>query len=874
MPLTIATMPYNQRLIDSPVLSLLLTGTLVLVGNAQALSWQKRSPQQAIPDSEKQLILQLTETQLSLANSIKQTQKPQLIEAEQLEQQANQLDGAGQTQAAIPLWLRSLALYRELDNRVGETRTLGFLGIAYHALSDYPNAVQYLEAFLPLARERRARDAEAYGLSYLGNSYLSLNQYSQAVETFTAALPVLQEVRNASLESFVHAGLGNAYDNLGRYALALESYQTALTQAQQQRSPQSQEIVLVSLVGLGTTYDNLGNYDRATEFHQQGLRMAQASRNSQFEGRALNGLGNVYFSLEDYNTAKNYVQQAVAIAKRISDREGESNALGNLGNIELYLGNDQEAIAAYEQSLAIDRARNSRQGILETLSNLGIAYEGVNFNRTLELYQQALALAQQINSPLSEGIARNNLGGSLFRAGRLTEAETQLRAAVRLWEDLRQDLSDADRISLFEAQQKAYALLQEVLVQQNKPEIALEAAEQGRAQAFVALLSQRLADSRSAGRISPLTVADIQQIARQRKATLVEYSVIPQPRGRADLLIWVVQPTGTITFRKQAIETSLKDLITTARVSVGVRGLVSIRLRPDLQAGGDSDRLQQLHRLLIQPIADQLPSDPTAPVIFVPHRELFLVPFAALPNENGTPLLERHTILTAPAIQVLNLTQQQRLRTRQANLQEVLLVGNPTMPQVAPAPGEPPQTLNPLPGAQREAEAIASLFHTQPLTGSQASKTTVLRRLPNARIIHLATHGLLNDAQPLESAIALAPDATNNGLLTAAELLQLNLGAELAVLSACDTGQGRITGDGVIGLSRSLITAGVPSIIVSLWAVPDAPTAELMTEFYRQLQRSPNKAQALRQAMLTIKNDPRYANPRNWAAFTLIGEAE
>jgi len=101
----------------------------------------------------------------------------------------------------------------------------------------------------------------------------------------------------------------------------------------------------------------------------------------------------------------------------------------------------------------------------------------------------------------------------------------------------------------------------------------------------------------------------------------------------------------------------------------------------------------------------------------------------------------------------------------------------------------PPQPLNPLPGAQREAEAIASLFQTQSLTGSQASKTTVLRRLPNARIIHLATHGLLNDAQPLESAIALAPDATNNGLLTAAELLQLNLGAELAVLSACDTGQ-------------------------------------------------------------------------------------
>ena len=101
---------------------------------------------------------------------------------------------------------------------------------------------------------------------------------------------------------------------------------------------------------------------------------------------------------------------------------------------------------------------------------------------------------------------------------------------------------------------------------------------------------------------------------------------------------------------------------------------------------------------------------------------------------------------------------------------------------------------------------------------------------------------------------------------------RLKLNAELVVLSACDTGMGRITGDGVIGLSRALISAGVPSVIVSLWAVPDAPTASLMTHFYQNLQKYPDKAQALRQAMLTtLKQHP---NPKNWASFTLIGEAE
>ncbi len=109
-------------------------------------------------------------------------------------------------------------------------------------------------------------------------------------------------------------------------------------------------------------------------------------------------------------------------------------------------------------------------------------------------------------------------------------------------------------------------------------------------------------------------------------------------------------------------------------------------------------------------------------------------------------------------------------------------------------------------------------------------------------------------------------------MLTAGEILDLKLNAELVVLSACDTGQGKLTGDGVIGLSRSLIAAGVPSAIVTLWKIPDDTTAFLMTKFYQNLQQQPDKAQALRSAMLTTMEQ--YPNPINWAAFTLIGEAD
>jgi CHAT domain-containing protein len=96
------------------------------------------------------------------------------------------------------------------------------------------------------------------------------------------------------------------------------------------------------------------------------------------------------------------------------------------------------------------------------------------------------------------------------------------------------------------------------------------------------------------------------------------------------------------------------------------------------------------------------------------------------------------------------------------------------------------------------------------------------------------------------------------------------LKTELVVLSACNTGRGRITGDGVVGLSRAFVAAKVPSIVVSLWSVPDNPTALLMTEFYRNILRQPDKAAALRQAMLTTMKQ--YPDPFDWAGFVLIGE--
>lgn len=272
---------------------------------------------------------------------------------------------------------------------------------------------------------------------------------------------------------------------------------------------------------------------------------------------------------------------------------------------------------------------------------------------------------------------------------------------------------------------------------------------------------------------------------------------------------------------------------------------------------------------MIAPIADLLPPNPEARVTFIPQDGLFLVPFPALLDANNKYLIEKHTILTAPAIQVLDLTRQQR---PQSSSGRNLIVGNPIMPSLRTRPDEPMEQLSSLPGAEAEAKAIASLLGSQPLIGSQATEPAVVQQMLDARHIHLATHGLLDKIGGFQSALAFTPSGKEDGFLTAREIINLKLTAELVVLSACDTGRGRISGDGVIGLSRSFIAAGVPSLVVSLWKVSNDPTKFFMVSFYQNIQRTTDKDQALRQAILTTMQQ--YPNPEDWAGFTLIGEAE
>jgi CHAT domain-containing protein len=506
---------------------------------------------------------------------------------------------------------------------------------------------------------------------------------------------------------------------------------------------------------------------------------------------------------------------------------------------------------------------------------------------SIDFHQQSLAITKQIGDKAGEGLALNNFGVTLFKSGQLAEAEKVLKQGIEVWKSQRSRLGNRDdfKISIFEGQAKTYRTLQKVLIAQNQTDAALEVAESGRARAFVDLLVSRLKPNGDVSSSTDAKIDQIKQIAKAQNTTFVEYSIIyddfkiqdKQETQESELYIWVIKPNGEVTFRKadlkplwQKQNTTLDELVTNSRNSIGVRGRGGIDVSYNPNPAKVKNRFQQLHEILIQPIADLLPKNPVERVTFIPQSSLFLVPFPALQDAQGKYLIEKHTILTVPAIQVLDLTRQQRQRV---SGNQALVVGNPIMPSVAPKIGEPPQKLPNLPGAETEAKKIAQLLNTKAITGKDATKAAFIQRLPQARIIHLATHGLLDDFKDLgvPGAVALTPNGKDDGLLTANEILDLKINAELVVLSACDTGQGKLTGDGVIGLSRALISAGTPSVIVSLWSIPDSPTSELMTNFYENLQQNPDKAKALRNAMLTTMK--KHPEPVNWAAFTLIGES-
>ncbi len=605
------------------------------------------------------------------------------------------------------------------------------------------------------------------------------------------------------------------------------------------------------LVTLGIQQRRAGDYTRSIETLQKAVDLAHKSGNLEGEFQAKRFLSLTYGVMGDLRKTAALGEECLVFVRQHRavfinpPMNRETDLLGWLGGIYSSLGEHKTALAYLKQSLAAEAADDPK---------------GIGLGRPKALYK--LGIAQL-------------LGGDT------AQAQKTLQESYQAFEDTKKARLEGRITQEYEIEVLRW--LEELAVMQGKTNEALGLAQRSRAGNLALLLLSR--QDRSS--IAPVGDAPAEesarQLARQERSTLVEYSVtyqfdplVPLEFSNYEMIrarhvfIWVVKPTGQIAFRQVDFGKSglgLAELVRDTRASIGVRGRgVTPSPGPD-----GKQRLQQLYHLLIQPIENLLPADPKARVIVIPQDLLYLVPFAALQDEAGRYLIEKHTLSTEISMSVLRLSQE-RFKNLGNSGKGILVVGNPAMPTIPLEAGEGGGKLPALPGAEKEARQIAKIFSAHTLIGERATKNDVLERMPHARMLHFATHGLLVGDDALLSSLAFAPSGQDNGFLQAREIHGLKLNAELAVLSACDTAKGKITGDGVVGLARSFIEAGVPSVVVSLWSVEDDATAALMTAFYRQLQNGSDKAQALRSAMLSTMKD--YHEPRAWAAFTLLGVAD
>lgn len=759
----------------------------------------------------------------------------------------------GQFAAAIALYQQALPLARQIKDRNGEAQVLSNITKAYNKQTPPDGGALFLAQ--ELQRVSGDRESQKIVLETLGSISINLENYQEVLDAYGRYLKLARQDHDAKGEASALWNSSIALSYLGNLEGAIAAMERATLLQSQQGNPEEANTYLSQLAEL---YLQKGDIDKAGRTYDRVVK---------------NSLNNPFWMTQGY---EGMATAYAAIKKLVSAQEVLTSIL--------------------ELSDSVPDSRDTlRKAALDQLS-ITYAWQG-NYAKAIATQQK---IAQITGDPTA--ISEEYLGAFYLHSGQLKEAEASLRRAIAQYARSRETLTengsnlspnsfDRDLRSNFDFANTLYRNLEEALVGQNRIGDALEIAEEGRAKAYLALLANRLGVTREIQpNIPSITLKRIKQVAKVQNTTLVEYSVIysdiagirdsvypfrygtekPEPTV---LHIWVVQPSGVVTLRvvnlaQKLAGQSLEQLVRSSRESLGLRGRSANAVIPK----PTTQKLHQLYDVLIEPIADLLPTQPTQTVTLIPQDELFLVPFAAIQQPDNRYLIEHHTLLTAPSIQILELTRSLKTKSTIARKNgTVLIVGNPKMPSLRLELDQPPEPLQPLIGAEQEAKAIAQLFKTSPLLGSQASETRVKSELGKAQIIHLATHGILENLQGLQSALAFAPSDRDDGFLTAKEILKLRLTADLVVLSACDTGRGQISGDGVLGISRSFISAGTPSLIVSLWAIPDASTATLMTHFYKNLQTQPNKAAALRQSMLSTMQE--YPNPQDWAAFTLIGEA-
>ena len=760
----------------------------------------------------------------------------------------------------------------------------------------------------------------------LGAAESDLAEFDNAEKHLSEA--VQQAGQFGYVDSLVDAEMQLANTQL--YQGHAERALQALTKTLQRTNSTSVEKHAMVLSSLGRCYATLGQRKAAEKYYRDAINQFAELNDVADKAIALNSLAVLSLDAGDYAGFDRINDETKDIAEKLPPRD-QAKLQYNEAQSKLMRRQYDPAIAIYKDALT--KAQNAGdEGVQSSiLRGLGAAnYLAGHYSDGLEYFEKALAMSH--NSDSIEALWDCNLGvGKCYKAlGKYDQAEPYLRKAVSLVEAERSSMTrDSFKTANLDLRKDCFQELVDLLFSANRPYESLEIAERGKARAFLDMLankrdrriasvdlnapaistepapagqlvamagahdgtrsvnvtSKSVDDSEDSAleetAISPVnadapSIDEIKNLVARRRSTCVEYLM-----AGGKIYTWVVHPDGSINLVPPVavpkdFTARVRDVLTNmtkaAKTPVEIAALATVR----------QTQLRSMYDLLVKPLEQYLPKNKDEVVTILPHDVLFCIPFAALMASNGDYLIEQHTLSYAPAIGVFRATQKLEEQADQMP-HKLLAFGNPITKRIA--------FIGTLPYAEKEVKHIASLYPPSDTTieiGEAATKEAFEKLVPKASEIHLATHGLVDEEHPMKSSVVLAPTDTDDGLLSVRDILTLkNLKARLVVLSACQTGRGKITGDGVVGLSRAFIIAGAPSVLVSQWNVDDIMTDFQMEKFYRFYLKGSDRAKALRDAQLAtiryMENTPdgqavahsasqARANPRYWAAFQLIGE--
>jgi len=820
----------------------------------------------------------------------------------------------GDFNLALEYYRRALSLNDTQTNKLRAAQISNNVGNVYYWQGNFPLALEYFQKGLRAAEELKSKRGIVITLSNISNVYFWQGNYSLAMENYRKALSLAEELGDKKVVAHNLGNIGYIHEAQANYDVALEFYSKSLAQLE---SLGDQSAASNMLTTIGTVYLAQGQHRLALEYTKKSLALHEKLGLKKGIADVLNNIGAVYQAQGDRSLAREFYEKSLTLAGEIEDRSGTANALNKLASLHQTQGDQSSALSLAERAATIALEIGDRESYKDARTTAGRAYRALDrVDEARESFTGAIATIEALRAQVSGGeqeqqrffenkvapyhamvellIAQNKPDEAFAYAERgksrvlldvLQSGRVNINKAMTMPEQEQERRLKSMSVS-FNTQitrensrpQPDKAKLADLKVRLQKSRLDHEAFESGLYAAHPELKTRR-------GVTQPATLEELAALLPDARSALAQYVVTDDKT-----FLFVLTPSGAKTSKPIdlnvfTLDVKRKDLA--ARVGRFREQLA----RRDVRFAASA---RELHALLLAPAHRELQGKRT--LVIVPDAALWELPFQALQPAANRFLIEDHAVSYAPSLTVLReMKRARRKNPRGAPTSAATLLafgnptlGKPTMERVKSVlmDGE----LNPLPEAEKQVQALGRLYgatNSRVYTGAQAREERVKAEAGNYKILQLVTHGILNDASPMYSHVMLAQNndgadksSAEDGLLEAWEMMNLDLNADLVVLSACETARGRVgAGEGVIGLTWALFVAGSPTTVVSQWKVESASTTELMLEFHRQLQskiktRQANisTAKALQSSALKMLRSNVYRHPFYWAGFVIVGD--